>query len=281
MAMEVEYEDVEQIDSNQEGETAEAADIVNGAGPTGPSLFVGSDDDELPEKWTEPAEEAEQETPASDDDSPSLVDEPETAETAEEIKLARIAAEKLHAENVEQAKAEHTSAALRRQQIEIEFKESKAEEKAALKNLTNLLRNGPAYPVKQSQIEKAVQSAGEPSAIVVDDPSADTTWRLIPTSEIIMGIKGMGQKKVDAITALAPTLGDLEELRGAAGKAMKPFGSVLPRGIGGAMADEIEERILTKMQSHMQAIERASEAVEEAEVEDVEVESEPVSLDSV
>ena len=147
--------------------------------------------------------------------------------------------------------------------------------------MTNLLRNGPAYPVKQSQIEKAVQSAGEPSAIVVDDPSADTTWRLIPTSEIIMGIKGMGQKKVDAITALAPTLGDLEELRGAAGKAMKPFGSVLPRGIGGAMADEIEERILTKMQSHMQAIERASEAVEEAEVEDVEVESEPVSLDSV
>lgn len=273
MAMEVEYEDVEQIESDQGGETVDAAAIVNGNGQ-----------DELPEKWMEKAPVQD-----TDEDAPSLVDEPEPEpessdeQTDEQIKLARVAAEKLHAENVELAKAEHTSAALRRQQIETEFKELKAEEKAALKHLTNLLRNGPAYPVQRSVIEQAVDSAGKPSTIVVDDPSADTTWRLIPTEEIIAGIKGIGQKKVDAIIQLAPTLGDLEELRGAAGKAMKPFGSVLPRGIGGAMADEIEERILTKMQSHMRAIEQAkveADGIKEFTSEGQQPEL-PLGLDSI
>jgi hypothetical protein len=73
-------------------------------------------------------------------------------------------------------------------------------------------------------------------------PGADD-WRKHPTDQLLAGVKGMGAKKLEAIMELAPTVGDLEDLRAAASMAHQMFKDVLPKGCGEAMADEIENRI--------------------------------------
>jgi hypothetical protein len=184
----------------------------------------------------------------------------------------RLLAEQQHQIEISAAKEDHFSLAVKRSELENELKDIKADEKAALRNLRNLIKRGPNYPQPKSKIDEAVATGGERSAITVDDPAADDTWKLIPTSTIIDGIKGMGAKKAEAIISLAPTLGDLEELRAKAGIAHKPFATVLPKGVGGGMADELEERILDTTAKHMKGLATPVVAVEavatEAGVED-------------
>lgn len=71
-----------------------------------------------------------------------------------------------------------------------------------------------------------------------------TDWRNKQTTDLLAGTKGLGQKKLDAIAAEAPTVGDLEDLRAKASSQHKPFKEVLPRGCGQAIADAIEDRLI-------------------------------------
>lgn len=245
MAMEVEYVDYgpETVDLDQEN--VSAADIVNGDGQTPPPIA----------NQEESADETDETTTLVDDgttDDPA--DEFDNAEfTDVDMNEQREQAEHAHAIEVADAKEEHFDLAVRRSEAEANLKELKADEKAALKNLKNLLRRGPNYPRPPDKIAKAVKEGGERSAIQVDDPNADESWKAIPTSSLLEGIKGMGDKKVEAVIALAPTLGDMEELRAQAGIAHKPFASVLPRGVGGTLADELEERVLDAVAKHCAA----------------------------
>ena len=74
--------------------------------------------------------------------------------------------------------------------------------------------------------------------------SEDTSWRLIPTEDLIHNIDGMGEKKLKAITEQFPNLGTLEDARGEASKACKSFKEVLPKGVGERMANAIEDAII-------------------------------------
>ena len=185
--------------------------------------------------------------------------------------LARARAEAQHEEDIAQAKESHTQASLARQAAEEVFKAAKATEKACLSELSALINRGPDYPkpVDRSSINQggdasdpiaaAVRNDKDSRPIPVDDLNADQTWRSIPTSEILDGIKGMGDKKRDAILSLIPTMGDFEDLRGQASVAHKPFRSVLPKGVGQGMADEIEERAFSRLRKHQLSLEAAKQ----------------------
>lgn len=80
-------------------------------------------------------------------------------------------------------------------------------------------------------------------ATSMDEPE-DNGWRLLSTQELLSGIKGIGSKKIDALIAVAPTVGDLEDLRGEASKSHQSFREVLPDGFGQKAADAIEDRLI-------------------------------------
>lgn len=305
MAMEVEYVDMGAEDIGEVAEMA-AADIVNGAGEVvverdepeeisqgedGITLVVGEDVELVESEWVEHSPESQTATA----DSPPLDDE--TLGWSDwAMSDARFKAEFDHKQEIAEAKEAHTAASLARQAAEEVFKAAKATEKACLSELSSLINRGPDYPKpanpasinqeggsgdSQSAIATAVRNDKDSRPIPIDDPNADQSWRAIPTSEILDGIKGMGDKKRDAIISLIPTMGDLEDLRGQASIAHKPFRSVLPKGVGQGMADEIEERALSRMRKHQLSLEAAKtsqpvvEVVEEVnQGEDVKVEIE-------
>lgn len=252
-----------------------AADIINGDGCPATSI---SNQGDVPVEPTD--DEISSTLVASDSDDESTSTTMPEVDIAEQRRIAEVTFDlELH-----QAKEDHSAAAIHRSECEAELKEAKADEKAALKKIQNLIARGPAYPQQITKIEAAVANDKETkSAIQVDDPNADVTWKLIPITSIIEGIKGMGKKKADAIVELVPTLGDWEELRAQAGKAFKPLASVLPKGIGQSMADEIEERVYAAIKKHTDALNTAKgdEPVEddELELETEEAESQPEYVD--
>jgi hypothetical protein len=255
MAMEIEYMDIDDelgINGVNQGEV-DAAAMVNGDG----MAEVDQVAQIAPPLVDIPASQIYEDQGQSFDD---VIHQ----KHSEEYFMARFQAEVQHERDIAEHKEAHTLASLAREQAEAIYKDAKAEEKAALSALSNLIRRGPQYPPDPSQasaIDQAVSSGGERSAITLDDPDADQTWRTITTLSLLDGIKGLGDKKRDAIISLAPTLGDLEELRGKAGIAHKQFSEVLPKGVGSSLADEIEERIWSAMRKHQLAIEAAKAAV--------------------
>lgn len=253
MSWEIDYVDdateVYATDNPADSEQAAAAKIVNGDGMDGGDTGSGDTDSSDLDVITA--------ADLGDDNQPEAEADPATL-AAEDV------AREKHDLEISTAKEEHFSLAVRRSELENELKEIKAEEKAALKYLKNLIRRGPVVPEPESKIDQAVAAADNPMASHVDDPNADMTWRQTPTSALLEGIKGLGTKKAEAIIDLAPTFGDLEDLRGKAGLAHKSFASCLPRGIGSNMADAIEDRIV-EFGTKYQIVEKQPEAVEGTE----------------
>lgn len=93
---------------------------------------------------------------------------------------------------------------------------------------------GKKLPKREAKQDQPGVSSVAPS----QDPDA---WRKKPTAELLEGIKGIGKKKLEALVELAPTVGELEDLRGKCGGVFK---SVLPKGFGEAAADAIEDALL-------------------------------------
>lgn len=78
----------------------------------------------------------------------------------------------------------------------------------------------------------------------LDEPGQPLNWRDTATRDLLDGIKGMGPKKLDAICAIAQTVGQLEDLRGQASREFKAFKDVLPKGCGEELCSAIEEKLL-------------------------------------
>lgn len=261
MAMEIEYADIDTDDTPTPFDTDDAASIVNGNGcvDADASMDAAANSQALDAGIADLVIDNQEEWQQAHDTSAAIALSDLVAGDSATMDERRAAAEEMHVLEISDAKEEHFSLAVKRSELEAALKECKSEEKAALKNLKNLIRRGPSYPQPATAIEQAVAGVGNgsgngTSAIQVDDPSEDQTWRLIPTSQVIDGIKGMGAKKAEAIISLAPTLGDLEELRAQAGMAFKPLASVLPKGVGGTLADDIEERIFDAMKKHKEQL---------------------------
>lgn len=72
--------------------------------------------------------------------------------------------------------------------------------------------------------------------------SSDDWWKTTALRDVISGIKGCGEKKLDAICDKLPTLGDLVALQERAGG----YGihEEMPKGVGKALCEAIEEKVL-------------------------------------
>ena len=120
-------------------------------------------------------------------------------------------------------------------------------------------------------------SHGQESETIVAD-WGDGMWREGKTAEVFEGVKGLGKKKLEALVDLAPTIGELEDLRGT---SYGVFKNVLPQGFGDKVASEIEDRLIAyiaahstppaseqvKMNAPATVVDDASEAVTLADVE--------------
>lgn len=214
----------------------EVADTIMGSDTTDATAVIDRPEDMVngpSEGRDETQGEQSCEPEANGDDEP-LTDQEEEPQLTPEQKAA---AEEKHRLNIEAATEEHKSLAVQRSEAESELKELKASEKAALKRIIWLTQSGPSYPKPAKPSDRG---SGEGAAVC----NEDTSWRQIDTSTLLDGIKGMGAKKAELLTELAPTLGDLEDLRAEASVEHEPFHAKLPKGIGQDMADELEERML-------------------------------------
>lgn len=136
-------------------------------------------------------------------------------------------------------------------------KEAKAEYKQCLSDLMDGEKKGPELPKKpecityerflelKEQAEKSggTGEGGEVKPLSLYQPNQDEEWKAVPTSKIFEGktIKGLGKKKIEAVCDVAPTLGELEELRNQASLKHLHFCKMLPKGIGEELADAIQD----------------------------------------
>lgn len=206
------------------------------------------------------------ESEATEPESSSQEDETIQAEfetTKEEVEIPfdqkpwRTLAEQSFDEDVEQAKEELTNAAMERARAEEEFKQTKAEEKAALKSLRTLLANGPDYGTFKKEWEEQQQQANESSQEVdgnTEAPSLDgsseasqpieptttqpayANWEDAPVSDL--EISDSLLEKLYSVNV--ETMGELEEFRAAIANGKKEW----PKGVGTAKITAIEDAAL-------------------------------------
>lgn len=134
-------------------------------------------------------------------------------------------------------------------------KEAKAEYKQCLSDLMDGEKKGPELPKKpecityerflelKEQASKSSSEGGEVKPLALYQPNQDEEWKAVPTSRIFEGktIKGLGKKKIEAVCDVAPTIGELEELRNRASLKHLHFCKMLPKGIGEELADAIQD----------------------------------------
>lgn len=133
----------------------------------------------------------------------------------------------------------------RRKESEVEYaKEQLKVAKAMYEDSVQVLRDlaaqndeddRPLFDSPPGGSETASDSESEP----VED------WKLESIQVVLAEpIRGLGNKKVEALVDAVPTLGDLEKLRTQVGKDSDHLAGLLPKGIGKETADEIENRAL-------------------------------------
>jgi hypothetical protein len=119
------------------------------------------------------------------------------------------------------------------------LKEDLKEAKAALDCAVSKLRELATQAVNDA--DRPLFSQGEESAS--DEPS--DLWQDVSIEVLLKPeIKGLGAKKIESLIDSVSTLGGLEQLRCLVGKDADHLADLLPKGIGEAMADELETRHL-------------------------------------
>lgn len=149
-----------------------------------------------------------------------------------------------HEQQIEAAEKDLAECAVRRADLEATLKLSKAEYKEALDYLVALKKRGP-------------QSSVVASNLGIELPE-DDSWRLISTERVLEGIENLGTKKRDLILSAFPTFGELEDARNKASLMHKQFKEVLPKGIGSAIADQLETRIGDVMLEFSRMLEKSA-----------------------
>lgn len=134
-----------------------------------------------------------------------------------------------------------------------EVKLSKATHNLAVASLQHFASKGVQYrkkPVpKAPQVQQVAQADKPQSDVAEAAPTGipETEWRAWETASILDGIEGLGTKKREAIVEHFPTFGKLMDARTESGKEHVPFHSLLPKGIGEAIATELINRMDAKI----------------------------------
>lgn len=124
-----------------------------------------------------------------------------------------------------------------------DYQESIKESKEVLKGQQALLARYSSQLADIIEGKPLPKNPNEPEDVSAPESTAVNDWRDYPTVSLLKGMKGLGDKKLEAIVEEAPTVGKLEELRGNASMAHKQFKDVLPKGFGEELCDRIEQRI--------------------------------------
>lgn len=170
----------------------------------------------------------------SDDIERELAEPIDEAEMAKKEAAARANAESQFRESVKEAEEDLVEANLREKELAGELKAAKSHRTDCIERLQRLKVRGPQAFYIQPQ-QKKPNDAEQPES---------TDWRSVETEGLLQNIEGMGKKKLESIVELFPTLGDLEDARGEASKDHQSFSSVLPKGIGQQLADQIENAMI-------------------------------------
>jgi hypothetical protein len=131
-----------------------------------------------------------------------------------------------------------------------QLKDAKDAHEKAIENLRELAsRTHHSMPLfdqkpKSANVEQPGDGEPEPSEPV---EAEDNSWRDRDFIEFIKSkeIGGLGPKKIEALSEIAKTFGDFEDLRTKASLAHEHLSSVLPSGFGPKVTDEIEEAYLS------------------------------------
>ena len=190
--------------------------------------------------------ETEDETPESDDepvgDDPAFNDaeesaEVEAAEVVDDDRQFWYEAELLA--KIADASRERESALAVVLGIKEDLKEAKEELSAVESRLFR-------YTAELGRkLEPQVKA--QPAAEAISDAETeaeDTAWRDLSTTELLTGLAGIGKKKIESLAEVAPTVGDLEDLRGKASEQHKSFAELLPKGFGQKAVDAIEDALI-------------------------------------
>lgn len=103
--------------------------------------------------------------------------------------------------------------------------------------------DGPEPPaiIDRNTVDSTAKDVTSPGSNPQPNSDSEDSWRDIKSVDILVGIKGLGAKKLDALLDMCPTLGHLEDVRGQASREFKEFRELLPKGIGTNTAAAIEE----------------------------------------
>lgn len=158
-----------------------------------------------------------------------------------------------------------------KEEIKVE-KEMLKGEQHRLQKLSIELRKikaGHPLPVDpNAKKEEEANQAKDSDKVPGDSGASDDAWRAKPTAELLDGLKGLGQKKLDVLVEAAPTAGDLEDLRGEASRACLSFKDKLPSGFGQKIADAIEDRLIEHVAKCAPSAEEQAAAERESDQDD-------------
>jgi DNA uptake protein ComE-like DNA-binding protein len=204
-----------------------------------------------PTEPIEPAEPAATETPATEPLDDQLPEYPDAFETPVELPDLTDAA---YHRRLREAQENYCQAGIEVEHAKNAIKQAKESQKAALEWLEKVMaESGDGQEGSADGESFAAQSVAESPTDDASDPSGTIAdWRSVPTEELKLDtIKGMGTKKLEAIIHEYPTVGKLEDLR-AEGNG-KFMGLQTIKGVGEAMAGEIENKILEWLSANRDA----------------------------
>lgn len=174
-------------------------------------------------------------------------------------------------EIVEELRNQYVECQLNSAKLNDQIAELRKQLSKSVSHADDLLAQIRHYEEQESEVNKVVESSSEASGnspeelvaagvpnvsvyavnanIAMVPPTrqdvSPEAWKQTPITVLRLAeIDGLGSQKRARLIDAVPTMGDLEAVRGEASLKCVPFASLLPKGIGQATADEIEERML-------------------------------------
>lgn len=162
-------------------------------------------------------------------------------------------------EQLDDARDEFTTISLETAACESQLKILKAEARASLKRLKNLIDRGSAAASRATVVVKSVECDGDDSDQTAphapqSQPLDSDAWRSAPIADLDLGKSLTEKLEENGIN----TLGELEDLRAKICDRKAEW----PKGIGEAKITKIEDAVITWLQSNQQSF-----VAEEAEAE--------------
>lgn len=161
-----------------------------------------------------------------------------------------------HERKIKELKDRQTEAVLLMAKAVEAAKHAKSVHKAAVETLETTIAKGPDMPLQPTLeiVRKDMLATREKSAKKAQSASDaafdarvefDPNWASIPMATFLEGIERIGAKKREAIIDAFSTVGKLVEAQNAASKEFATFASILPKGCGQAIADQLEDKLTT------------------------------------